>query len=46
MGLELIRRNFPSKVKKIYTTNVTWSLHYNIIADAGFQQADLRYYDA
>jgi aromatic-amino-acid transaminase len=36
MGLELIRRYFPTKVNKIYTTNVTWSLHYNIIKDAGF----------
>ena len=45
MGLELIRRNFPQKIKKIYTPNVTWSLHYNIIEDAGFQQVDLRYYD-
>ena len=45
MGLELIRRNFPKKIKRIYTPNVTWSLHYNIIEDAGFKQVDLTYYD-
>ena len=45
MGLEMIRRYFPSKTKRIYTTNVTWSLHYNIISDAGFQQIDLSYYN-
>lgn len=45
MGLELIRRNFPKQIKKIYTPNVTWSLHHNIIEDAGFKQVDLRYYD-
>jgi len=29
----------------VYTPNVTWSLHHNIIAEAGFEEKTFRYYD-
>jgi aspartate/tyrosine/aromatic aminotransferase len=35
---------YPNTIKSIYTPNVTWSLHHNIIADAGFEEKNFRYY--
>jgi aromatic-amino-acid transaminase len=36
IGFEILRRFYPSQVRKIYIPNVTWSLHHKIIEDAGF----------
>ena len=45
IGFEVLRRLHPDKVTKVYIPNVTWSLHHNIIADAGFEEVEFRYYD-
>jgi aspartate/tyrosine/aromatic aminotransferase len=36
---------YPNNLKCVYTPNVTWSLHHNIIADAGFEEKNFRYYN-
>lgn len=41
----MIRLFYPEKLQCVYTPNVTWSLHHNIIADAGFEEKNFRYYD-
>ena len=40
----MVRLFYPTKLQYIYTPNVTWSLHHNIIADAGFIEKNFRYY--
>mmetsp|Transcript_5821 Transcript_5821/g.9304 ORF Transcript_5821/g.9304 Transcript_5821/m.9304 type:complete len:195 (-) Transcript_5821:729-1313(-) len=44
-GFEILRRLNPTKETKCYIPNVTWSLHHNIIKDAGFEEVEFRYYD-
>jgi len=41
----MVRCFYPNKLKQVYTPNVTWSLHHNIIADAGFEEKNFRYYN-
>ena len=33
------------QLAKVYTPNVTWSLHHNIIAECGFEERCFRYYN-
>ena len=44
-GFKMVRKFYPGELKQVYTPNVTWSLHHNIIADAGFEEKNFRYYD-
>lgn len=45
LGFELVRRFYPLKLTRVYTPNVTWSLHHNIIKDTGFEECNFRYYN-
>ena len=42
----MLKRFYPTKTRKCYVPNVTWSLHHNIIADVGFEEVPFRYYDS
>lgn len=41
----MVRRFYPTKLTRVYTPNVTWSLHHNIIKDTGFEELNFRYYN-
>jgi len=45
LGFDMLRKYYPSQVRKVYIPNVTWSLHHNIILDAGFEEIEFRYYN-
>lgn len=45
LGFQMIKKYHPVKLAKVYTPNVTWSLHHNIIAECGFEEKNFRYYN-
>jgi aspartate/tyrosine/aromatic aminotransferase len=46
IGFQLMKNFYPEMRSKVYFPNPTWSLHYNIIKDAGFEVDHFRYYNA